>query len=69
MAFYNMQTGNNLASITGSRAIGVRNGLRLFANQLIVQYPEFGYMYSSILSRELEENERSVPDGFRIIGQ
>ena len=69
MAFYNMQTGNNLASITGSRAIGIRNGLRLFANQLIIQYPEFGYMYSSILSRELEENERSVPDGFRILGQ
>ena len=68
MAFYNMQTGNNLASITGSRAIGIRNGLRLFANQLIIQYPEFGYMYSSILSRELEEDERSVPDGFRILG-
>lgn len=69
MAFYNMQTGNALSSIEGTRAIGVRNSLRLFANQLMIQYPEFRYMYSSILSRELEEDERSVPDGFRIMGQ
>ena len=68
MAFYKMETGNNLSSIEGTRAIGVRNSLRLFANQLIIQYPEFRYLYNSILSRELEENERSVPDGFRILG-
>ena len=68
MQFHALQTGNPLSSIEGSRAIAVRNGLRLFANQLIVQYPEFRYLYSSILSRELEEDERSVPDGFRILG-
>ena len=68
MQFHSLQTGNPLSSIEGSRAIAIRNGLRLFANQLIVQYPEFRYLYSSILSRELEEDERSVPDGFRILG-
>ena len=68
MAFHKLETGNQLTSIEGSKALAVRNALRLFANQLIIQYPEFRYVYSSILSRELEEDERSVPDGFRILG-
>ena len=68
MEFHKLQTGNQLTSIEGSQALAVRNAMRLFANQLIVQYPEFRYLYSSILSRELEEDERSVPDGFRILG-
>mgnify|MGYP003147850295 FL=1 len=68
MEFHKLQTGNQLISIEGSQALAVRNAMRLFANQLIIQYPEFRYLYSSILSRELEEDERSVPDGFRILG-
>ena len=69
MAFYKLQTGSTLSTIESSNAIAIRNALRLFANQLIIQTPEFRYVYNSILSRELEEDERSVPDGFRILGQ
>ena len=68
MAFYKLKTGNPLSNIEGGQAINIRNALRLYANQLIIQYPEFRFVYNSILSRELEEDERSVPDGFRILG-
>tara|TARA_R100001594_G_scaffold1317_3_gene5549 strand:- start:5283 stop:16076 length:10794 start_codon:yes stop_codon:yes gene_type:complete len=65
---YRLQTGRPMSTLGGKSAIVIRNQLRVLAKMLINQYPEFRYVYNSILSRELEEDIRSVPEGFEIQG-
>ena len=65
---YRLQTGRPMSTLEGKSAIVIRNKLRVLAKMLINQYPEFRYVYNGILSRELEEDIRSVPEGFAIQG-